>query len=530
MSDSGKTDKFLKAEKLEFLKHVRRCLLISGFSFVLFVPQLFAQYEVLGSSLNPDVPQLKVTFIDAGRGNCVFIQTPSGKKILVNGAYDPKPSELVSFLNENIKPEKKFLGIFGRTIRKIDIVVLTHSEQARDLKQVFENFEVGELVDSHGQYDLLGYKELLEELDKKFILYDIAKRGKVFRWDPLLKVKVLNPPRKAYEKDSDDLNNNEIVLKLIYNKVSFLFPGNIKESTEIKLAELYKDKLKSAIIKIPNYGSAESNSEEFINYVQPEFAVVFNEKCGTEKPVSKEVVKRYEDKGCCVFRNDVYNALEIVKGKIRTTHNGTISVITDGIHYKVEAENNLDEIQKQMKSINPPPPEYNFPEIKANELTKELKDDKPEVEPLCNEKYFTAACDAIDHAVDSIYMVMFFVNRGKSDKNPVNILVQKLIEARQRGVRVKIILEMPRNKNDFIMWNNEKVYRWLTNAGVDIKLSSPQLKTHNKFFVVDKKLTIVGNHNWSDVALDGAQNEVAVLIKSKNVARKFLRYFYETIW
>ncbi|MBU3955193.1 hypothetical protein KJ633_01895, partial [bacterium] len=518
MGANRKADKPLKIGNAEFCKYARRYLLIFIFSFVFFTPLLFASYEISGSSLNPALPQFKVAFIDVGSGNCVFIQTPSGKKILINGAYDPKPSYLVSFLNKKIKPKKKFLGIFGRTIRKIDIVVLTHSEQARDLKQVFENFEVGELIDSHGQYDLLGYKELLKELDKKYILYDIAKRGKVFNWDPLLKVEVLNPPRKACEKDSGDLNNNEIALRMTYNKVSFLFPGNIKESTEIKLAEIYKDKLKSTVIKIPNYGSAESNSEEFVNFVQPEFAVVFNEKCGIEKQVSKEIIKRYEDKGCYVFRNDVYNALEMTNGKLRTTHNGTISVITDGIHYKVESEKNLDEIQKQMESINPEPPEYNFPEIQKNELEKKVKDDKLEVEPLCNEKYFSAACDAIDHAVDSVYMVMFFVNTGESAKNPVNILVKKLIEARQRGVRVKIILEMPRTENDFIMWNNEKVYRWLTNAGVDIKLSSPQLKTHNKFFVVDQNITVVGNHNWSDVALDGTQNEVSVLIKSENVA------------
>ena len=220
----------------------------------------------------------------------------------------------------------------------------------------------------------------------------------------------------------------------------------------------------------------------------------------------------------------------MVKGNIRTTHNGTISVITDGIYYKVESEKNLDEIQKRMESINPAPPEYNFPEIKADELAEETEDDKPGVEPLCNERYFSAACDAIDHAVDSIYMVMFFVNMGESDKNPVNILARKLIEARQRGVRVKIILEMPRAKDDFIFWNNEKVYKWLSNAGIDIRLSDPQLKTHNKFFVVDKNITIVGNHNWSDAALDGTQNEVSVLIESKNVARKFLRYFYENSW
>jgi len=507
-----------------------KTLTVFFFCFVFFSPRLSASYEISGSSLNPALPRLKVTFIDAGRGNCVFLQTPSGKKFLINGAYCPEPSYLVSFLNENIKPEKKLLGIFGPTVRKINTVVLTHSGQARDLKQVFESFKVGEVLDSHGQYDLIGYQKLLQELDKKYILYDIAKRGKALNWDPLLKIEVLNPPVKAYEKDAYDLNNNEMVLKVIYNKVSFLFPGNIKESTEIKLAELFKGKLKSTIVKMPNFGSRESNSEEFVNFVQPELAVVFNEKGGIEKQISKEMVERYENKGCRVFRNDIYNSLKMVKGNIRTTHNGTISVITDGIHYKVESEKNLDEIQKRMESINPAPPEYNFPEIKADELAEETEDDKPGVEPLCNERYFSAACDAIDHAVDSIYMVMFFVNMGESDKNPVNILARKLIEARQRGVRVKIILEMPRAKDDFIFWNNEKVYKWLSNAGIDIRLSDPQLKTHNKFFVVDKNITIVGNHNWSDAALDGTQNEVSVLIESKNVARKFMRYFYENSW
>jgi len=503
--------------------------LIFFFYFVLFIHQSFAQYKISGSSIDTNRPHLKVTFIDAGRGNCIFIRTPSGKKILINGAYESKPSYLVSFLNKNIRPEKKFLGILGKTRRKIDIVVLTHSEQARDLKQVLENFEVGKLLDSHGQYDLIGYRELLKELDKKYILYDIAKRGKVIKWDPLLKVEVLNPPRKAYEKDSDDLNNNEIVLKMTYNKVSFLFPGNIRRSTEIKLAEMYKDNLENTIIKVPNYGSEMSNSEEFINFVKPKFAVVFNEKCGMEKRVSKKVLERYEDKGCYVFRNDIYNTLELIDGKIKTTHNGTISVVTDGICYRVESANNLDEIQKEIKKLNPLP-QYNFPEITENELKEEIKDDRPEVELFCNEKYFSTACKIMDHAIDSIYMVMFFVNMGESDKNPVNVLVQKLIEARQRGVMVKVILEMPRAKDDFIMWNNEKVYRWLTNAGIDIKLSSPRLKTHNKFFVVDKNVTIIGNHNWSDVALDGTQNEVSVLIKSKDTARKFLRYFYENSW
>ncbi len=65
-----------------------------------------------------------------------------------------------------------------------------------------------------------------------------------------------------------------------------------------------------------------------------------------------------------------------------------------------------------------------------------------EVIDLSGRKYFPAVKEALSNAKESIYLVMYFVSFDPNSKqSPVNDLVDEIINAHKRGVKVKVILD-----------------------------------------------------------------------------------------
>ena len=131
-----------------------------------------------------------------------------------------------------------------------------------------------------------------------------------------------------------------------------------------------------------------------------------------------------------------------------------------------------------------------------------------------------------NEAKESIYIVMFVMNSGKKKRGQVNKLMKSLVEARKRGVRVRVILDKPMKEGGFEGEANEKSYQKLEKAGIEVEYDYPKIKTHDKLMVVDGKYTVIGSHNWTEAALT-EQNEVSILIKSEAIAKDYLKYFYQ---
>jgi len=75
-------------------------------------------------------------------------------------------------------------------------------------------------------------------------------RGQTIDLDPAIKIEVLSPPATLL---ADDLNQNSIVLKVTYNKVSFLFMGDAGIEAENSLLSSGIN-LKSDILKVGHHG------------------------------------------------------------------------------------------------------------------------------------------------------------------------------------------------------------------------------------------------------------------------------------
>lgn len=74
----------------------------------------------------------------------------------------------------------------------------------------------------------------------------------------------------------NNINNNSLVCKMVCQKFSVLFTGDIEQIAEKAILGKYKDKniLKSTILKVGHHGSKTSSTKEFLNAVKPKIALI----------------------------------------------------------------------------------------------------------------------------------------------------------------------------------------------------------------------------------------------------------------
>ncbi|MEN9686736.1 MAG: hypothetical protein RLZZ28_2522 [Bacteroidota bacterium] len=94
--------------------------------------------------------------------------------------------------------------------------------------------------------------------------------------------------------------------------------------------------------------------------------------------------------------------------------------------------------------------------------------------------------DAINNASKSIRVKMFLFSHPP--------LIKAVIEAHQRGVEIKVMLNPARRNGEE---QNEETRKTLQDAGVNVKDSNPAFGlTHEKSMVIDDRLAFIKSLNW----------------------------------
>jgi phosphatidylserine/phosphatidylglycerophosphate/cardiolipin synthase-like enzyme len=116
-------------------------------------------------------------------------------------------------------------------------------------------------------------------------------------------------------------------------------------------------------------------------------------------------------------------------------------------------------------------------------------------------------------AKDRIYVAIYSFT---SDR-----LAEALIEARRRGVDVRVVMER-REAN-----GTGSEYPRLLGAGVEVRLDANPGLMHHKFMVIDGEIVVTGSYNWS--AAEERNDENLVVIRDRGAAGAYEREF-ERIW
>jgi len=147
-----------------------------------------------------------------------------------------------------------------------------------------------------------------------------------------------------------------------------------------------------------------------------------------------------------------------------------------------------------------------------------------DIQPVTDAQYFDVAKKMIQEAKSSIRVMMYeMVYYNKHPNSPSNILMRELIDAKKRGVKVEVILEV-REGEDRTTQNNRHSGKILSEGGVEVIYDLLLKTTHAKLMVVDTEIILLGSANWTFAGLT-KNHEVSVLIRSKEMAKELIDYF-----
>jgi len=250
--------------------------------------------------------RLNVTFLDVGQGDCIFVQTPGKRNVLIDGGGRPARSSY-DVGERVVLPFLKSLGI-----SHLDLVINTHphDDHVNGLKAVLRDMKVDQVVIAHPFYHDPEGAELLSWAGEQNIPVFPASCGQTIYLEPGIELFIMHPGVPIKGTDSD-ANNNSLIIKLSYLHTSFLFTGDAEVEA---LAELRKKKLsvdfRSDVVKVPHHGSKNGLDPDFFDQVSPRMAVISVGKNSFGHP-DPEVLKYWHDKGTPVYRTDYYGAVTI---------------------------------------------------------------------------------------------------------------------------------------------------------------------------------------------------------------------------
>lgn len=222
--------------------------------------------------------ELMVAFLEVGQGDGIFIQTPDGVQVLIDGG-----------------PDGSVLRALGEVLpwgdRTIDLVVGTHPDKdhVAGLVDVLERFSVAQILRTENVSDTAASGAFDRAVADEGAQVAYARAGQVWRLGGEVTLTVLSPIGNPEAWES---NAASIVALLRYGQTEFLLTGDAPAGTETFLVEQHGSALQAEVLKLGHHGSRTSTSDELLAAVRPVYAVVSAGKDNDYGHPHQEVVAR----------------------------------------------------------------------------------------------------------------------------------------------------------------------------------------------------------------------------------------------
>lgn len=285
--------------------------------------KLVVRWVITGAAvlvfLFPERGEMKLTFLDVGQGDGIYIESARGSRFLVDGG-----STSVSGVGEyRLIPFLKYQGV-----STLDAVFITHPDEDH-CNGIRELLEKGK---DHGIYvrcivlpdiAIQARDEAYVELEKAALAENIPVQyissGQVVEADGLSLV-CLHPESRSSIQDA---NEYSMVLKLTYGEFSALLTGDLEGAGEKRLLTLMGESGDSGVtvLKVAHHGSGNSTSKEFLECLSPYYTVISCGKNNSYGHPHAELIERLDNCGTQT---------------LITYETGAITFCTDGKRVKVQ--------------------------------------------------------------------------------------------------------------------------------------------------------------------------------------------------
>lgn len=203
---------------------------------------------------------LEVSILDVGQGDAIFIESPTGAQVLIDGG----PHQSV------LRPLGREMSFFDRSI---DLVMYTHpdADHIGGLPEVLERYKVSFFGETEIEAETALFGALERRRDVEGAEVISLRRGQVFDLGGGAYLEVLFPDRELRTQES---NFSSVIMRLVYGESEFILTGDAPKATEEFLAILDGGELKSDVLKVGHHGSKTSSSVVFLSAVSPRYAVI----------------------------------------------------------------------------------------------------------------------------------------------------------------------------------------------------------------------------------------------------------------
>ncbi len=240
---------------------------------------------------------LQVHYIDVGQGDSIFIQSGEDTMLIDCGEIG-KEDTIKAYLDK--------LGI-----TQLDYVIGTHphSDHIGCMDKIVETYDIGEIIlphlDDSDVPTTKYFERFLTAVENKGYSVTEAELGRT--------IKIGDAECEIIAPCSDDYsnaNNYSVGVIMYHGDNSFIFTGDAEKLAEKEM--INSGRLKDIdVYKAGHHGSDTSSSEEFLEVIKPDIAVI---SCGEGNSyghpcdITLENLSKYTDK---VYRTDLSGSIVI---------------------------------------------------------------------------------------------------------------------------------------------------------------------------------------------------------------------------
>lgn len=263
--------------------------------------------------------KLHLVFCNVGQGDAIYIRTPKGADVLIDGGPDSKVLNCLS----------SHMPFWDRDI---ELAILTHpqADHLNGFLAVLPRYKVDRFGMGPEGNESEGYKRLIGLLkDKKVEVFNPYSGEKIsfsdgvsldivwpyYEW---VEGKVAKGDLVSFDRDGvvlgaktgEDLNSFSEVVNIKYGQFSALLMGDADSSIQgeiMKVASLSP----VDVLKVPHHGSKTSLREDFLNLIKPNLAVISVGKNSYGHP-TKELLEELRGVVGKTLRTDLDGEVEVV--------------------------------------------------------------------------------------------------------------------------------------------------------------------------------------------------------------------------
>lgn len=251
-----------------------------------------------------DGESIVIHYLDVGQADSVLIQS-DGNNMLIDAGTNDMGKTVVKDLQD-----------YG--VQKIDYLIGTHPHEDHigGMDDVINNFDIGTIYMPKVQTNTNTFEDVLDAISNKGLKITSPEVGYKFMLGNA--VCEIMSCGVGSNSETNNLNLASIVIRMTYGEQSFLFMGDAEEENEGA-----RNWPQTNVIKIGHHGSNTSTSQNFLEQVKPQVAIISVGKANKYGHPKQTTLDKLYNMQVKVYRTD---------------ENGTITIICDGKNNDIKTE------------------------------------------------------------------------------------------------------------------------------------------------------------------------------------------------